>query len=125
MSKHKMTGGLGLRNFHDFNLALLGKQGWRFVSRLQSLKSKVFNARYFLGGYFLDAKLGNNPSFVWCSIWEAKNVVMTGSRWKLGSGDRVRVCGQPWFQDDINPFITSNLQGLEEIKISSLIVVGE
>lgn len=125
MNKHKATGGLGFRNFHDFNLALLGKQGWRFISRPQSLVSRVYKARYFPDVHFLEANLGNNPSFIWRSIWEAKNVVKAGVRWKLGSGVSVRVRDQPWLQDECNPYITSELQGLEHITVSSLMKTGE
>ena len=68
MSKHKSAGGLGFRDFRDFNLAMLGKQGWRFLTNPDSLVSKVYKARYFPGGNFLDAILGNNPIFIWRSI---------------------------------------------------------
>lgn len=68
MSRHKSIGELGFRNFHDFNLSLLDKQGWRFLKRQESLASKVYKARYFPKGNFFDASLGNNPSFVWRSI---------------------------------------------------------
>lgn len=64
MNKHKSTGGLGFRDFHDFNLALLGKQGWRFTSRPMSLVSRVYKACYFPKVHFLDAELGHNPSFI-------------------------------------------------------------
>lgn len=75
MNKHKSTGGLGFRDFHDFNLALLGKQGWRFILRPKTLVSRVYKAHYFSNVHFLDAALGNNPSFIWRSVWEAKGVV--------------------------------------------------
>lgn len=64
MSKHKSTGGLGFRNFRDFNLSLLGKQGWRLLTKPDNLSTKLYKARYFPEGNFIDSKLGNNPSFV-------------------------------------------------------------
>ena len=60
---HKSVGGIGFRSQCDFNLALLGKQGWHLLIRPHSLASKVFKARYFPSGCFLDATIGNNPSF--------------------------------------------------------------
>lgn len=68
MSKHKMTGSLGFQDFHDFNLALQGKQGWRFISRPKSLASKVHKARYFPNVSFLESKIGSNPRFIWRSL---------------------------------------------------------
>lgn len=124
MSKHKSVGGLGFRNLHDFNLALLGKQGWRFVTRPQSLASKIYKARYFPDEHFFEAKLGGNPSFIWRSIFEARKVVMDGSRWWLGSGKDVKICGQPWLNDETNPYVTSDIQWLQDATVSSLMVEG-
>lgn len=33
MSHHKSTGGLGLMDFKDFNLAMLDKQCWRIMTK--------------------------------------------------------------------------------------------
>lgn len=44
LSKHKSVGGMGFRNFKDFNLALLGKQGWRFLTKPSSLVTRVYKA---------------------------------------------------------------------------------
>lgn len=84
LSKHKVTGGLGFRNFRDFNLDMLGKQAWTFITRPDSLASKIYKARYFAQHGFLEAKLGGNPIFIWRSIWEAKEVVISGLRWCIG-----------------------------------------
>ncbi|XP_074374595.1 uncharacterized protein LOC141715006 [Apium graveolens] len=48
LCKHKSAGGLGFRDFRDFNLAMLGKQAWRFLTKLESLSTKVYKARYFV-----------------------------------------------------------------------------
>lgn len=41
-------------------------------------------------------------------------------RWKIGSGNSVNIVDQPWLIDDHNPFITSDVQGLENHKVSAL-----
>lgn len=67
-AKHKCAGGLGLRHFLDFNLAMLGKQGWRFMINSESW-SCSYKKR--VGNDFLNSALGHNPSFIWRSIFEA------------------------------------------------------
>jgi len=49
---NKKGGGLGLRDFYGFILAVLGKQGWQFLSSPEAMVSKIFKAKYFPGGTF-------------------------------------------------------------------------
>ncbi|KAL8146995.1 hypothetical protein AgCh_004640 [Apium graveolens] len=90
-----------------------------------TLVSRVYKARYFSNVHFLDAELGNNPSFIWRSVWEAKGVVRDGVRWNLGSGETIEIRNQPWLQDKDNPYISTELQGPKNITVSSLMAVGE
>uniref|UniRef100_A0A803QEG5 Reverse transcriptase n=1 Tax=Cannabis sativa TaxID=3483 RepID=A0A803QEG5_CANSA len=83
LCKHKRGGGMGFRDLRDFNLALLGKQGWRLLTRPSSLVSRIFKARYYVDGNFLNAQLGSNPSFIWRSIVEAQDLV----RWEAVGWD--------------------------------------
>ncbi|XP_030494621.2 uncharacterized protein LOC115710395 [Cannabis sativa] len=85
MCRHKHAGRLGFRSLHDFNLSLLGKQGWQLLTNESSLIGKVFKARYYPNKTFLDASLGNNPSFVWRSVHEAHAIVrgVLEGRWEM------------------------------------------
>ncbi|KAL8116398.1 hypothetical protein AgCh_022771 [Apium graveolens] len=100
LSKHKSKGGIGFRDFRDFNLALPGKQGWRLATQTDRLAGKVYKARYFSDCHFFNSKLGDNPSFIWRSIWEAKSVVMAGARWKgldnATVNSLMEINGQQW-----------------------------
>lgn len=78
MCQPKIAGGLGFRNLHDFNIALLGKQAWRLISKPDCLMACLFKARYYPTGSFLSAKLGGSPSFVWMSVLEAQSIIKAG-----------------------------------------------
>ena len=56
LSMHKSQGGMGFRNLHEFNLAMLGKQGWKLLTDTTSLVVRVYRARYFPNRTFLDAE---------------------------------------------------------------------
>ncbi|KAL8107925.1 hypothetical protein AgCh_024360 [Apium graveolens] len=120
LSCHKSSGGLGFKIFRDFNIALLGKQGWRFISRPESLVAKVFKAKYFPKVSFLEAERGNNSSYIWRSVWEAKLVLLVGLKWSVGSGVNIKITGQPWLGDDTNPYITTDSGMLEQHRVSNL-----
>lgn len=83
----KCDGGMGFRNLYVFNVALLGKQGWRFMSQPDTLVAKLFKAKYYLKWDFLEAKRGSNSSYVWRSLHEARVVLKEGVRWCIGPGD--------------------------------------
>ena len=87
----KLEGGMGFRDLKTFNLALLAKQGWRIQQNPNTLVHKVFKAKYFAGSSFREAQLGCRPSYVWKSIMAAKDLVVKGSKWVIGNGERVHI----------------------------------
>jgi hypothetical protein len=86
----KAEGGLGFRNLHSFNTALLAKQCWQLIHNPQSLFYRVFKARYFPACSFTEAQLGSNPSFLWRSILSGREVLNKGLRWHNEEGQLSR-----------------------------------
>jgi hypothetical protein len=72
MGVAKARGGLGFRDLELFNLALLAKQGWRILQNPDSLVARVFKEKYFPSESFMQATLGNSPSYAWRSIFNAR-----------------------------------------------------
>jgi len=66
---------MSFRDLTTFNLAMLGKQEWKFQTQPECLVKKLFKAQYFPRNDYIDAKLGHNPSFVWRSIFSARRIV--------------------------------------------------
>ena len=64
----KAFGGMGFQRLHEFNLALLCKQGWKLMLEPISFLTQMLKARYFHHSTFLQALLGNNPSYTWHGI---------------------------------------------------------
>ncbi|XP_050241151.1 uncharacterized protein LOC126690058 [Quercus robur] len=89
LCKPKVDGGMGFKQLKPFNLALLAKQGWRLQMGQNSLVYHVFKAKYFPTCDFVDASLGNNPSYVWHSIMASQKIVQHGLRWQIGNGFNV------------------------------------
>uniref|UniRef100_A0A2N9IBI9 Reverse transcriptase domain-containing protein n=1 Tax=Fagus sylvatica TaxID=28930 RepID=A0A2N9IBI9_FAGSY len=98
----KEDGGVGFRDIHSFNMALLAKQGWRLMSQPCSLFAKCFQAKYFPGVSFLKAKLGSNPSYIWRSILAARELLRKGLRWQIGNGQQAHVWEDEWGQTTLH-----------------------
>ena len=96
LCKPKVDGVMGFKQLKPFNLALLAKQGWRLQMGQNSLVYHVFKARYFPTSDFVDASLGNNPSYVWRSIMASQKLVKHGLRWQIGNGFNVQVWKDKW-----------------------------
>lgn len=123
LTVHKDAGGLGFRNFRDFNLAMLGKQCWRLLTNPDSLVSRLYKARYYGDADFLNSKLGGSPSFIWRSILAARDVILKGVRWRVGAGKGISIVGQPWLQCDENPFITTVSPAIDNNSVSALMCI--
>jgi len=91
---------MGFKDLVAFNVAMLGKQGWRFQTEPDSLVAKVFKAKYYPNSNFLGSKLGHNPSFVWRNIFSAKLIVGKGERWKIRNGFDIPIISELWLGAD-------------------------
>lgn len=120
MCKRKSSGGMGFRSVRDFNLALLGNQGWRLLKFQDKLVSKVFKARYYSKGSFLNAEIGNNPSFIWRSIMEAQDIIKKGVGCRVGDGTSISIISDPWLPTENDAFVHTNNEALKNQMVSSL-----
>ncbi|KAA3476861.1 reverse transcriptase [Gossypium australe] len=121
LCRPKEKGGLGFRNMAQFNIALLAKQGWRFLNSSDSLVVRVFKAKYFPDCCFRFSSLGSSSSYVWRSIWAAKASLENGLIWKVGSGENISIFEDAWIPDYENVRLTSQVGNLHLVKVADLI----
>jgi len=115
LNQPKSKGGMGFRDLRSFNLAMLGKQGWRLITRPDSLCARVLKGRYFHDTNFMRATRKKHASSTWRAILAGREVLQHGlikrvvdeeftdiwcDRWiTLGCGrsplERTGI--QPWF----------------------------
>ena len=108
----KESRGMAFRHLYAINLTMLGKQGWRLMTNHDIIVTKVFKAKYFPSGNFLDAQLGNNLSFVWRSIHALQVMVNQGLRWRLQAA-----LGE---QTEITKFSQQEYERLQNVKPPTL-----
>ena len=96
MCEPKGRGGLGFRNYSDFNQALLAKQAWRIVTNPDSLCSRVLRARYFKAGDILTASCPKRASYTWRSILHGRDLLKEGLIWRVGDGTNIKVWEDNW-----------------------------
>ncbi|XP_023906328.1 uncharacterized mitochondrial protein AtMg00310-like [Quercus suber] len=92
----KDRGGMGFRDIHAFNLAMLAKQAWRLIQGSHSLFFRVYKAHYFPNCSFMEAKIRNNPSFVWRSLLETRDLIRATTVWKVGDGRSIKIDDHRW-----------------------------
>ncbi|KAM1467482.1 hypothetical protein ACFX2I_032578 [Malus domestica] len=119
----KDMGGLGFRNFSDFNDALLAKQCWRLLSDPSSLWARVVKARYFPHCSFWDAVKGGRASWAWTSLLVGREVIRRGSHWQIMGGSDVRVWVDRWLPSLPfgHPQALGGLAVSPNLRVSSLI----
>lgn len=64
--------GMGFRDLHAFNLAMLAKQTWWLIANPESLCAQVLKAKYFPTTATLKAGPKKGSSFTWQSLWLAR-----------------------------------------------------
>ncbi|KEH15732.1 hypothetical protein MTR_0607s0040, partial [Medicago truncatula] len=64
---------MGVKGLKAFNMDMVGKKTWKLVSSLESLITHLLKAKYFPRSDYFGASIGHNPSYVWRSIWRAKD----------------------------------------------------
>ncbi|XP_052486336.1 uncharacterized protein LOC128041067 [Gossypium raimondii] len=120
MCRPKEEGGMGFRNMAQFNVALLAKQGWRIINNQNALVTQVFKAKYFSDDNFLNSSLGNSCSYVWKSIWAAKDLLTKGHCWRVGTSTNISI-NDAWIPDSVNFRLSSEINSMRDVKVDELI----
>jgi hypothetical protein len=100
LTQGKKEGGLGFRDIHAFNMAMLAKQAWRLLINPDSLCARILAARYFLGGEVLKAKPKTNMPYTWRSILCRLNLLKKGIIWRVGDGTNIHIWEDNWLPRD-------------------------
>ena len=92
----KKKGGMGFRDIHSFNLALLAKQAWRLIDNPDSLCAIILRAKYFPDGDLMSATLKQKSSYTWQSIMAGVDTLRRGYIWRIGDGEKVNIWEDSW-----------------------------
>jgi hypothetical protein len=94
--KHKSKGGLGFRDIHLFNQALLAQQAWRAIQNPSSLGARVLKAKYFPNGNILDTVFAADPSPVWKGVEFGLDLLKKGIISRIGNGKNTQFIRDQW-----------------------------
>ncbi|KAK9929437.1 hypothetical protein M0R45_026537 [Rubus argutus] len=116
LCKPKSMGGMGFRHLFAFNLAMLAKQGWRFIQNPNSLVSRLFKAIYFPHSSFWNADIGHTPSYAWRSILHGRDVLNAGIRRHIGDGRTTNIWTEPWLPgEDLSSYFNLGVLLVSEL----------
>uniref|UniRef100_A0A8I7B954 Reverse transcriptase domain-containing protein n=1 Tax=Hordeum vulgare subsp. vulgare TaxID=112509 RepID=A0A8I7B954_HORVV len=96
LTMSKKEGGLGYKDLHTFNLAMLAKKGWRMLNCSDSLCARVLKAKYFQTMDILSAEPKEGMSYTWRSILKGLEVLKAGVIKCVGDGSTIDIWLDPW-----------------------------
>lgn len=96
MCKPKTQGGLGIKNPHNFNIALLTKLASRVMTENDQLWVKLLEAKYFHGSNPFQPTRNYELSWIWISIQKGLNIIKGNYIWKVKDGTNTKIWEDNW-----------------------------
>lgn len=96
LCSRKKKGGMGYKDLHLFNLAMLARQGWRLVMNPESLCAQVLRAKYFPDGDLFEVKEKPGISYTWRSLLRGIEALKEGLIWRVGDGNVINIWSDRW-----------------------------
>lgn len=96
LTRRKEEGGMGFRDLHLFNLAMLGKQGWRLLDNPEPLCARVLKGQYFHDADFLSATRRKHASQTWRAILAGRDVLKKDIIKRIGNGNSTNIWHDKW-----------------------------
>jgi hypothetical protein len=121
MCTPKKEGGMGFRDLHCFNLALLSRQCWRLLCEPESLCAQVLRAKYYPFGDLLKAKMKKGSSYTGQSIWCGIQTFKRGHIWRVGDGSEINIWTDAWIPSSPSRKIVTPRGIAMQTKVSKLI----
>lgn len=91
-----VKGGMGFRDLQLFNLAMLGKHGWRFLTHPNSLCARVLKGKYFPNTNFQQATAPAGASATWKAIIAGRDAMDVGLIKRVGDGSTISIWTDRW-----------------------------
>ena len=117
----KKKGGMGFRDLHSFNLAMLAKQCWRLIHNPDSLCAQVLGAKYYPDGNIMRAGPKKGSSFTWQSIFAGIQTFKRGCIWRVGTGSQINIWEDPWIPSSPSRKVISPRGGVMLSKVQDTI----
>jgi hypothetical protein len=92
----KWNGGIGFKDMHKFNQALLAWQAWRLIQFSDSLCARLLKAKYYPNVDLVDTVFPGEASPTWKAIEHGLELVKKGVIWRIRSGAKVSIWRDPW-----------------------------
>jgi len=112
---------MGFRDIKLFNLAMLGKQGWRLMTSPDTLCSRVLKGKYFPHGDFLSARNKRNSSHTWRAILAGRKALQCGLIRRIGDGVNTNVWQDRWIPGAIGGKPICPKPGASAIRVCDLL----
>jgi hypothetical protein len=80
---------------YTFNLAMLAKQGWRLLTKPDSLCARNMKAKYFHDCSIFEARCKDGISYAWQSIQKGIEVPRQGVIKRVGDGASIDMLQDP------------------------------
>lgn len=94
----KERGGLGIRDLHLLNKALVMKKLWKLVVGSKALWVGIMPAKYHPNGALWHTNRTYQCTQLWRTMMEARETLAPALKWVVGDGEMCRVFSQPWFE---------------------------
>ncbi|XP_060960798.1 uncharacterized protein LOC133031333 [Cannabis sativa] len=100
--------------------AILGFLKDKLRKRIQGW---LYKAKYYAHGNLFSTKLGDNPSFIWRIILEAKDLVHSCAQRTIANGENVSILADPWLPHNFNSYVVTRHPALVNKSVSCLFQV--
>lgn len=115
----KGMGGLGLRSLKEMNTPLVLKNVWKVANGGTAPWILVLKAKYFPRSAFWATNRIHNCTKLWRDLVRSKPLIQQHLKWKIGSGERIHLFSEPWFEGWEHFGATNAAQ--RQLSVSSLI----
>lgn len=88
LTTSKAKGGIGFRELHLFNLAMLARQWWNLLQNQKLIIFQILKAKYFRRSSLSQAHLEYRSSYLWRSWLDTRELVQHGMAWRVGRYSR-------------------------------------
>jgi len=96
LTRSKKKGGLGFRDLHLFNMAMLSRQAWRLLTNPDMLCAQVLKAKYYPNKELIQCTARRGISYSWRSILKGLKLLKQGLIWRIGDGMNTNIWTDPW-----------------------------